>query len=436
MPWGVPDNYWRLKKWYFDGMKLISVVALALTFAGPIDSVGAQAKPREPGEELTVYLMTMEAGDAVFEKFGHTAIWIHDAATQQDVAYNWGLFDFNDVDFIPRLARGNMRYSMAGFEMRAMLQWYIDQKRKVWAQELNLSPQQRKQIQAMAELNALPQNRFYTYDYYRNNCSTLPRDIIDEVVSGAVKGQTDRTPANTSFREHTLRLLGDDRLAFAGAQFALGHPADANITLWQEMFLPLKLREHLRKVKVPGRTGAMEPFVLREIDLATSTRPRERAAAPNYVRRFTLYGLGISALLMLLLSLSATGLRTTKAMLGIFASLWSIIAGLAGLGLMLAWTVTNHIFMRGNENILQLNPMLLILGVLLPFAFRLPRIRKAVMAIAFACAGLSVLGFALQVLPSLDQPNGEIIGLAMPVNLTLAFVCWFMFSENMKRNRL
>ncbi|MBA2688964.1 MAG: hypothetical protein H0U64_12840, partial [Gemmatimonadaceae bacterium] len=209
-----------------------------------------------------------------------------------------------------------------------------------------------------------------------------------------------------------------------------------NITLWQEMFLPLKLREHIRKVKVPGKTGAMEPFVVREIDLATSTRPHDRATPPNYVRRFTVYGLGIAALLVILLSLSVTGLRTTKALLGFFASSWAIAAGLAGLGLTLAWSVTNHIFMRANENILQLNPLLLILGVLIPFAFRIPRVRRTVMGLAFACAGLSVLGFALQVLPSLDQPNGEIIGLAMPVHLALAFVCWFMFSERMKGARL
>lgn len=416
-------------------MKPSCLVLLVFVLLGLCNPTSAQTRTPIPGEQLTVYLMTMEAGDAVFEKFGHTAIWIHDSSTQRDVAYNWGLFDFNDTDFIPRLARGNMRYSMAGFEMRGMLQWYLDQKRKVWAQELNLTPQQRMQVQALAELNALPQNRFYTYDYYLNNCSTLPRDIIDQVVSGAVKGQTGGALANTTFRSHTLRLLGDDKLAFAGAQFALGHPADRNITLWQEMFLPLKLREHIQKVTVRGATGAMEPLVVREIDLATSTRPQERAKAPNYVRRFTLYGMGIAALFLILLSLSVAGLPATKALLGIAASLWSIIAGLAGLGLMLAWTVTNHIFMGGNENILQLNPLLLILGLLIPFAFKIHRVRKIVMRLAIACAGLSVLGFLLQALPNLDQPNGEIIGLAMPLNLTLAFVCWFMFSDRMQRAR-
>jgi hypothetical protein len=414
-------------------------VLVILTLINAVRSETAysqQAAAPVPGEELSVYLMTMGPGDAVFEKFGHTAIWIHNSASNTDVAYNWGLFDFNDKDFIARLARGKMRYSMAGFEMRSMLQSYIAQNRTVWAQELNLTPQQRLQIQSLAEINALPENRYYLYDYYRNNCSSLPRDLIDRVVGGAIRKRTDHVLTNTTFRSHTLRLLGDDRLSFAGSQFALGHPADANISQWQEMFLPLKLQEHVRSVYVPGASGALEPLVAREVQLAASDRPAERKAAPNYVRRFTLFGLGIAVFLMILLSLSLTGLRTTKVMLGFFSSLFCIIGGLAGLGLILAWTVTDHYFMSRNENILQLNPLLLIAGLLIPFAFRIERVRKPLIGIVFASAGLSLLGFVMQALPMFRQPNGEILGLVMPVQIALAIICWFQFSERMQRVRL
>ena len=65
-----------------------------------------------PGSELTIYLMTMGPGDQVWEKFGHNAIWIHDDLRHTDIAYNWGLFDFNAVDFYPRFLKGEMLYSM------------------------------------------------------------------------------------------------------------------------------------------------------------------------------------------------------------------------------------------------------------------------------------------------------------------------------------
>lgn len=418
-------------------MKTPIVLALvaALT-AYPALEAPAQAAPKSPvpGEELTVYLMTMGPGDAIFEKFGHTAIWIHDASRQRDVAYNWGLFDFSEKDFIARLARGSMRYSMAGFEMRPMLQWYIDQKRSVWAQQLNLTPAQRLQVQTLAEINALPENRFYTYDYYRNNCSTLPRDILDKVLGGAIQATTGRTMTGSTFRSHTLRLLGDDKLAYTGAQFALGHPADRNISQWEEMFLPLKLRDHIRSVSVAGSAGP-QPLVMREFDLAASSRPAERKAPPNYVRRFTIIGVVIGVVMVILLSLSMTGLRSTKVLLAFVMSATAIIGGIAGLALLLAWTVTNHVFMRANENVLQLTPLLLVLGILIPFAFKIERVRKIVIGLAFAGAALSALGLIIQLLPQMRQPNGEIIGLALPVHAALALVCWFLFSEKMKPAR-
>src|SRR6185295_9471235 len=49
----------------------------------------------EPGSNLTVYLLTFGWGDVVWERFGHTAIWVSDRTRNTDITYNWGMFDFN-----------------------------------------------------------------------------------------------------------------------------------------------------------------------------------------------------------------------------------------------------------------------------------------------------------------------------------------------------
>jgi hypothetical protein len=46
--------------------------------------------------------------------------------------------------------------------------------------------------------------------------------------------------------------------------------------------------------------------------------------------------------------------------------------------------------------------------------------RGFALRLALAVAGMSVLGFVLQILPGLDQFNGEIIGLLMPAHLGMA----------------
>lgn len=401
----------------------------------PTSATGASL-PGEPGEELTVYLMTMATGDEVWAKFGHNAIWIHDSLRGTDVAYNWGLFDFNDRDFIPRLARGSMRYSMAGFDMRAMLQSYIDENRSVWAQELNLAPAQRARVRDLAELNALPENRFYIYDYYRDNCSTRPRDLLDRVLKGAIQAKTGSVRTNSSYRSHTLRLLADARLPFAGAQLALGHPSDTQLSEWQEMFLPLKLREHIRKVSVTGSDGSIAPLVTRELQLFAAKRAPDRTSAPDLTIRFLFTGVAMATVLIVLLSLSSTGLKVARVLLAVAGTVWYLVAGLAGTGLVLAWTATNHFFMSENENLFQFNPLALAIAVFFPLAFILARMRKPAVGFALGCAALSIAGFLAQAIPGFDQPNGEIIALALPVHLAMGLVCWSLFSGKARKAQL
>src|ERR1043165_7725993 len=72
----------------------------------------------EPGSDLTVYLLTFGWGDAVWERFGHNAIWIRDRARNTDLTYNWGMFDFNQPHFIWRFVTGDTRYWMEPIDLQ------------------------------------------------------------------------------------------------------------------------------------------------------------------------------------------------------------------------------------------------------------------------------------------------------------------------------
>ena len=76
--------------------------------ATPEPATPEQAAPeREPGAELSVSLITVGAGPLVWEMFGHNAIRIRDSARGLDVAYNWGMFDFNQEGFFWRFLLGD-----------------------------------------------------------------------------------------------------------------------------------------------------------------------------------------------------------------------------------------------------------------------------------------------------------------------------------------
>jgi hypothetical protein len=398
-------------------------VLLTILFLAP--AAVAQDRPATPdtgrGSELSVYLITMGPGKAVWERFGHNALWVQDNRTGVGRAYNYGLFSFEQENFIVRFVRGRPEYWMQGFDVEPHLRNYIAENRSVWVQVLNLTPTQRADLRDFLEWNERPENRFYRYDPYRDNCSTRIRDAIDRVLGGRLQEATDHDRTHRTYRSHSLRLVTDHRPTYVGLMLALGDPSDRPLSAWEAMFIPLEMRRHLRDVTVPGTDGRDEPLVVSERTVFESTASYGRDTPPNWLPAFQAAGLVIASLIALPMLRPARA--TARVVAAVTASLWALVAGVAGVVLAGLWLFTDHWIAYGNENLFFANPVALLLAVTLPFAVRGVRgARRLSLWLAGAVVALSLLGFVLQILPWLDQVNGPIIALALPPNLALGWV--------------
>ncbi len=377
---------------------------------------------------LTVYLLTMGPGDQVWEKFGHNAIWIHDAATGRDIVYHWGLFDFADKDFVPRFIQGRMRYSMGAFDMEQTIEAYRQTNRTVWAQELNLDPAEKQKLADFVAWNAQPANRDYDYDYYRDNCSTRVRDAIDNALGGVIRNASLEVPTGTTYRSHTSRLTQDDFAVFTGTMIGLGQPVDRPISAWEEMFLPVRMKEQLKKIRVMTPSGS-EPLVKSEQVVFQATRPAEEISVKRGIGGYLAIAAVVFALGALLWILPVGSGRKTGAL--VLAVIWSSVAGIAGTLLAFLWGFTDHLYSYRNENLFQLNPVSLLLAVLLVRLIWKRRkgvdasagSRKNSYRVALVVAAASLAGFVLQILPGLNQVNAAVIALALPLHAgTLALI--------------
>jgi hypothetical protein len=377
------------------------------------------AGPAEPGSNLTVYLLTFGMGDAVWERFGHNAIWIKDRTRATDVTYNWGMFDFDQPHFLRRFLTGDTRYWMEAIDLAPMIRYYQQRNRSILSQELNLTPAQRLKLQQFVQWNALPQNKFYRYDYYRDNCSTRLRDAIDHAVMGQLQLATVNRVTSGTYRWHTQRLMTGDIPLYTGVTLALGHPADKPISVWEEMFLPVRMANDFRSVSIPDSTGARIPIVRSEMALFTAGRSPEPAEPPNYFPWYVAVGILLAGALVVLVRSAEGGHRAAFFAATAIATLWSLIAGLAGTALVIAWLFTKHYFMGRNENLMHFDPLSLALAILVPLSvYGLRGVSRALRLSGFVAA-LSLFGFVLQATPFFDQKNGEIIALALPLNLAV-----------------
>jgi hypothetical protein len=365
--------------------------------------------------------MTMGPGDEVWERFGHNAIRIVDAARGTDSVYNWGTFDFQQPNFIQRFMTGNTEYWLQDDGMAETVAAYRYANRSMWVQELDLTPAERAAVRDFIAWNAQPEHRYYRYDYFLDNCSTRVRDVIDRAVGGQLKPTLVGRLTNATFRFHTQRALEPDRIVALGTNIALGELADRPITAWEAAFLPEQLQEQVRSVQIRAADGTVHPLVKSEQQLFAAQRPPLSAAPSDYMIRNLAIGLVIAGLLAVLAQAARTGQRAARIAFTALASIWAAVNGILGLALVIAWVATRHVFIGHNENILQFDPLSLVVAVVLPLAIARGRAVGVARTLTKVIAVLALVGLVMQLLPWFNQVNGAVIALALPAHLVLAW---------------
>ncbi len=360
------------------------------------------------GSELTVTLLTFEPGGRVWERFGHNALWLHDVATGSDALYDYGRFSFQRPHFTLRFIQGRMWYSM-GYEsnVAGMVAAYHGQGRKIWAQELDLTPTQRVGLRTFLEWNIQPEHAEYYYDYYRDNCSTRIRDAIDSVLGGAIRRYAEQG-SGMSWRDETRRLNQHNVALYSGLLVALGQPVDAEMSRWEQMFLPMRLREHLDSVRIPGPAGVTRPVVKSEQVIAAGGSWPVPERPSNWLWGYLVTGLLFGGVLV--------ALGRTRAFVPL-AMLWALLAGVLGGLLAWFWVFSHHGATYRNENLLPLNLVALALAVALPgVAFQRARALRVARRLALLLTLLGALGLLLKLLPWFRQHNLEVLALALPLH--------------------
>lgn len=409
-------------------MSRVRLPAVCLALAAGAASLSPSIAHAEPGDQVTISVLTFGPGDHPFFKFGHNAIWVHDGATRGsrgDAVYNYGTFAFGPL-LIPEFLKGKLKYWLSVQGLEGTIAGYRAENRTIVAQELDLTREQKLELIRRLGENTLPENRFYKYDYYRDNCSTRVRDMVDGIVDGRLH-EAAKVPASMTWRQHTLRLVADDLPIYLGLNIAMGDLIDSKVDVWGEMFLPSKLQETLRKVTVINAEGKEVPLVKSEkLLLDANDRAPVRTEPPGWLPHMIGAGSVIGGIVAWL-GKSAANARWARILFGLSIGFEGLLLGILGTIFVMFWAFTDHQVAYRNENILQCAPWAL---ALVYFGAKIARSRLEVTERAFkiaaSIAGASALGLALKVLPWFDQVNGQIIALTLPIWAGTAAGLWWL----------
>ncbi|MDR2653362.1 MAG: DUF4105 domain-containing protein [Prevotellaceae bacterium] len=220
-------------------------------------------------DSAIISLLTCEPiDDAAYTVYGHTAVRINDRANGLDYVYNYGIFDFSSPNFLYRFARGELNYKLGISRFTDFFEEYSERKSGITEQILNLTKIEKQKILNALAINYLPENRVYLYSFLFDNCSTRPRILIEQNISGMI--EYPQILPQTTFRTIIHRCNKNHRWLTFGIDLALGAPLDDTITQSPQLFLPENLMLIFNNAKIIQPDGSVRNLVSETYKLAPS----------------------------------------------------------------------------------------------------------------------------------------------------------------------
>ena len=169
----------------------------------PLKAVAQDSIQSNAMDSVEVSLLTCSPHEEIYSLYGHTALRWHDLRSNEDLAFNWGVLD----------------YELGTVPMKYFTEEYRNVGSSVTEQVLNLTAEEKQRLFLALVKNLQPENRIYRYNYFYDNCSTRPRDIIEQCINGKLE-YADREDFTSSYREmvsmctrnHPWATFGNDML--------------------------------------------------------------------------------------------------------------------------------------------------------------------------------------------------------------------------------
>jgi len=344
---------------------LLAPVAIAQPVSADITDRDSIPMP-EDFSQVRFYLITVDVGNHVWDNFGHTALRVVDDASNTDLIFNWGLFDTSVglVRFGLNFFRGIMEYQLGVAPSDWELSRYQREQRTVWQDRINLTESQKRVLYQRLSWNLRAENVVYDYDYFFDNCTTRVRDYLDEAMGGAIAEQS-RHFVPRSFRDEVFSHYRSLPVIALSLDVMMNSNVDQRMTQWQQMFLPLSLREHLRNTASDVTVGGQRLSVLSDEQVLVQFSPPQTQPNPYYLAG----GLMLPVLLLLLMvrrvsiaafgsepgfTLAAPGI--SYRLLGLVALLIALFSGVYGIIMTVGWLFSGHADLYENINLLLFWP--------------------------------------------------------------------------------
>jgi hypothetical protein len=377
-------------------------------------------------EDTTFKLAVFGPSDKVFVWWGHAALIVENTRWNYSRIFDWGIFSYPSDNFLWDFVHDRVRYRcrVGPYDLKE----YFDEDRDIVLYTLDLDAAGKEAILAYAENKVLPENCYYDYHEFRNNCSTGIRDIIDMGTGGKLKAWANAAAGRFSLREQARRFTWHNFFADWLLDFLIGQSLDGPVTAWDEMFLPAEIARNAGGFRFIDQSGA-ERKLISSAQILNSTKSRHPIlqAPLNLFLSSLAAGVFASGFFAFIAAARRKFPRGGRLAWGISQSLLGLVLGAAGCVLFFGRFFLNNDYIRQNYNLLFINPLLLAAVPLGVMAARKPkaglepspaeRWLRVLWTYVFIACALTVL---MKALPAFYQRNQSAQALVLPIAFVLS----------------
>lgn len=294
---------------------------------GQIQLLSPQAK---------VSVITCATGNESYSLFGHTALRISDPSQSLDVVYNYGAFDFSTPNFVAKFAKGDLQYFVVVHTYTDFINQYQYEGRSVFEQQLTLSLELKQKLFDRLSQTLQSEERFYTYKFIDQNCTTMVVDLLNNVVGSPIIRL--KIPHQSTYRNILFPYFSNHFFEQLGTSIIFGTKVDQKATT---VFLPFQLLETLKSVRYQNK-----PLASPVVSLLTIPPTKQE----SWWNTIYMYGILLTLLLVWKKNSITLFFLATMGVLGLFF----LFMGFYSL----------HQELVNNYNMLLFNPTLLLLVLL------------------------------------------------------------------------
>ncbi|MBR4158846.1 MAG: DUF4105 domain-containing protein [Spirochaetia bacterium] len=311
-------------------------------------------------------LITVYPGDAIYSAFGHTAFRYLDKECDFDILYNFGTFDFRDPNFVPKFVQGKLDYFLGVVHFKREFKNYsLLENRSVVEQKLNLTPEEITKVYTFLTENALPENRYYKYDFIKDNCSTRIQAVLDKTLGSDIMYDQAAIAeiGEKSYRDFIRYHLKEFPWFDVGIQLALGMPLDQQVLPSDSFFLPALVYDIIAgSTFSDGRPLVISTETLyRSTDDPITDPLNDPLFDPKKINPpFLLFTLLLAVELCLVYLGCIKKKAWAKKSLSCYEYILVALNFLFGVLIFYLWFISDHTATKGNLNILWCSPLSLL----------------------------------------------------------------------------